>query len=581
MGQDNNLKNFSNSIFKNLESADNYKIEKDALVNKYANTISPVPHIKKTRSTLLPYTGAWTQKTAIHLLNRTMFGAKPSDAAAISGMTMSNAVDALLNAVPNPYPVGINWYQNTYTDISTPPIAFMQPWINADYGDGTQNYYRKMGLKGMWLKNIMTQNLSIHEKMVMFLYSLVPVQFDNVDDARFLYQYMQLLHQHATGNYKDFIRDITKSGAMLYYLNGYVNNKFSPDENYARELQELFTVGKYGGQQFAETDVREVAKALTGWRIDDVNITSFFDVNFHNTGNKTFGPFYNNTVITGQSGPTAGDTELNDVLNMIFSGQSATTTAQYICRKLYRFFVYYDIDAATETNIIIPLANTFIASNWNLLPVISQLFKSEHFYDNASQGCYIKTPLDIVCGLPRIMSVPIDPATTFEDEYWLYVRQVYYLEEMGYGVGEVPNVSGYKPFYQSPQWHELFINSNTFPKRLKWTDATLTSYGHYVNGTTSYKADLPLFASTLSNPGDPDILINDIVAHCFGLPISQLRKNQFKAILLSNQTNNSYWTTAWNDYMSNPTDPGYLWTVTSRLRLMLTAMFQVAENHLC
>jgi hypothetical protein len=581
MGKEKYAEKATQQLFGNMPSAAGYDVNADPLVNKYANKVSPIPNLKKTRSTLLPYAGAWTKQTAIHLLNRTMFGAKPSDVNTITGMTMSTAVDALLNNVPNPYPVGVNWYQNTYADVSTPPVPFGQPWVNAIYGDGTQNYYRKMGMKGMWLKNIMTQNLSIHEKMVMFLYSLVPVQFDNVDDARFLYRYMQLLHQYARGNYKDFLREITKSGAMLYYLNGYVNNKFSPDENYARELQELFTVGKFGGQQFAEADVREAAKALTGWRIDDVNITTFFDVNFHTTTNKQFSAFYNNTVITGQSGTTAGDTELDDLLNMIFSGQSATVTAQYICRKLYRFFVYYDIDAATETNIIAPLAATFVASNWDLSAVLSQLFKSEHFYDILSQGCYIKTPLDIVCGLPRIMSIPVDPATTYEDDFWLYVRQVYYLEEMGYGVGEVPNVSGFKPFYQSPQWHELFINSNTFPKRLKWTDATLTNYGHYVNGTTSYKADLPLFASTLSNPADPDVLINDIVAHCFGLPISQLRKNQFKAILLSNQTSNSYWTTAWNDYISNPTDTGFLWTVTSRLRLMLTEMFHVAENHLC
>jgi hypothetical protein len=262
-------------------------------------------------------------------------------------------------------------------------------------------------------------------------------------------------------------------------------------------------------------------------------------------------------------------------------GQSGITAANYICKKLYRFFVYYDIDSNIETNIIAPLATTLINNNWELKPVLEQLLKSEHFFDIQSQGCYIKTPIDKICGLTRVLSVPVDPLTTFEDEYWLYVRQWYYADAMGMGVGEAPNVSGFKPYYQNPQWQELFINSNTHPKRLQWTDQLLTAYGHYVNGSTSYKANLPLFASTLSNPADPDVLVADVVKHCFGLPVSQIKRDYFKAILLSNQTNNSYWTIAWNDYIASPTDPTALAVVTNRLRLMLTEMFRMAEHQLC
>jgi uncharacterized protein (DUF1800 family) len=558
---------------------ENYNIDDDAIFKRYANTTSPLSLGKKTRSGLSPYTGVWNKQLAIHLLNRAMFGAKPSDVNTILPLTASTAVDALLNTVPNPFPDGINWYENTYADITG--VAFGASWVNADWGDGSQNYYRQLGTKAMWMKNIHTQNLSLQEKMVMFLYNLVPVQFNAVGDARFLHQYVKLLHQFALGNYKDYIREVTKNGAMLYFLNGYINNKYSPDENYGRELQELFSVGKEGGQQYAEDDVRMAAKVLTGWRVDEVNRTTFFDVNYHDTTNKTFSAFYNNTVITGQSGTNAGDLELDALLNMIFSGQSATTTAHYICTKLYRFFVYYDIDANIDATIITPLANTFIANNWNLKPVIEQLLKSDHFFDTLTQGCYIKTPLDTICGITRVLNVPLDPTTTFEDEHWLYVRQNYYSDSMAMGVGEVPNVSGYKPYYQSPQWHELFINSNTYPKRLQWTDQLLTAYGHYVNGNNSYKADLPAFASSLSNPSDPDILIEEITKYTFGLPISLTKRNHFKAILLNNQSSNSYWTLAWADYLANPTDPLALGTVTNRLRLVLTEMLRMAEHQLC
>jgi uncharacterized protein (DUF1800 family) len=340
-------------------------------------------------------------------------------------------------------------------------------------------------------------------------------------------------------------------------------------------------VGKEGGQQFSESDVRKAAKILTGWRVDDVNRTTFFDVNYHDTNNKAFSAFYANTTITGQNGATAGDTELDDLLDMILSGQSATVAAHHICKKMYQFFVYYDVDANIDATIITPLATSLIANNWELKPVIEQLLKSDHFFDTLSQGCYIKTPLDIVCGTTRVLSVPVDPTTTLEDEYWLYVRQYYYADNMGMGVGEVPNVSGFKAYYQSPQWHQLFINSNTFPKRLQWTDYLLTAYGHYVNGNNSYKADLPAFALTLSNPADPDVLVQDVVKYCFGLPLSQTKRDHFKAILLSNQSSNSYWTLAWNAYIASPTDPAALSVVTNRLRLMLTEMFHMAEHHLC
>jgi uncharacterized protein (DUF1800 family) len=559
-------------------SESSFDINKDKVFQKYANKTSPLGIRKKVRSTLAPYTGAFGQTQAIHLLRRAMFGAKPSDVAAIQNLGASAAVDALFNTAPNPYPDGLNWYENTYAD--TTNVALGQSWVNAAYGDGTIDYYRRLGLKSMWLKNMVNQNLSIQEKMVLFWYNLMPVQLDQVGDARFLYRYIQMLHTNALGNYKVLLKLLTKDGAMLYFLNGYLNNKYSPDENYARELQELFSVGKEGGQQFSENDVKEAAKVLTGWRVDDVNIDVFFNVNLHETSNKTFSGFYNGTTITGQNTTSAGDAELDELIDMILSGNSAITAARYICKKLYRFFVYYDIDTNIENDIINPLANTFIANNWNIVPVIKQLLKSEHFFDTLSMGCYIKTPIDWTISTLRVLQVQPDVATTFEDEYWLWARQYYYASTMDMGLGEVPNVSGYKAYYQSPQWHQLWINSNTFPKRLQWMDSLLTNYGFYVNGTTSYKADVIAFAQSMSNPADPDILISDIVKYMFGVGLSQQRIDEYKAYLLNNNTNNSYWTTAWTDYINTPSNATYKSVVTNRLRQMMTKLFHMAECHL-
>src|SRR4051812_47350170 len=138
---------------------------------------------------------------------------------------------------------------------------------------------------------------------------------------------------------------------MLRYLNGYLNTNTAPDENYGRELQELFTVGKGADNAsplFSEADVKAAARVLTGWTLNINTNSAVFIPSRHDTSNKPFSSYYNNTTVTGRTGTTAGDLELDDMLAMIFSNNDV---ALHICRKLYRWFVYYDIDAATETNV--------------------------------------------------------------------------------------------------------------------------------------------------------------------------------------------------------------------------------------
>jgi Protein of unknown function (DUF1800) len=546
----------------------------DPLLKKYANKSSPLS-IKKSRSGLTQYTGPWNQQLAIHLSKRTMFGAKPSDVATLLSLTPITAVDLLLNTAVTPLPVPVNYYENIYAD--TTGVALGTPWINADYGDGTIDYYRSYGLKSLWFKNIIEQDISISEQMIMFWHNHMPV---NRNQSSFwLYRYQLLLRQYALGNFKDFVKAITIDGAMLQYLNGQSNNKYSPDENYARELQELFTVGKDGGQQFSEADVKAAAKVLTGWRVNYTTQTVFFDDTLHDTTNKTFSSFYAGATVTGVTGATAGDVELDALLNIIFSGNSAQVVAKFICRKLYRTFMYYDIDASIETNIIAPLAATFIASNWEIKPVLDQLLKSDHFFDSLQQACIIKTPMQHVLGVLRTMSVPIDPTYSLEDSYMVFLRQSYYLEGMGQDFFEMPNVSGWRPFYQSPEFHELWINSDTYPKRLKYTDQLMTNYGFYVSGVANFHSDLPLFASTFANPSDPDLLVTDILNFTFGLPVLQPKKDYFKSILLNGNANN-YWTTAYNDWWANQTDTTKYNLVRNRMKLMLTEMFRMAEFHI-
>lgn len=573
---DNKLKNIANSSFgieNEAEKNSTYDIAKDAIFQKYANKSLPLK-TKKTRAGLTPYTGAFTEKHKIHLLRRAMFGVKRSDVLALNGMTASQAVDLLLNnSQPMPAPP-VNYYEAIYPDITN--VALGQTWINAEYGDGTQNYYRKIGVQGWWMESIINQNVSIDEKMVVFLHNYFPILFDNVDDARWLYRYMLLLRTHKLGNLKTFIKELTKDGAMLFFLNGHYNVKNSPDENYGRELQELFTIGK-GTNMYTEDDVKEAAKVLTGWRVDDLTLTVNFEPVRHETANKTFTTFYNNTTIAGLSG-AAGANELDSLLNMIFSKDQLV--AKYFARKLYRFFVYYDIDANIETTIIDGLAQTMIANNWDIKPVLSQLLKSDHFFDTLSQDCFIRTPMDYYLGLIRTTGVNIPIALGLEDYTRSFISIANLCSNAAMNPGTPPSVSGWPAFYQIPHFHQMWINSDTLPKRMRETDRLLTNYGIYVSSNTQLKIDVLSFCQSLSAPSDPDAVVSDCVKYLLAIGLSQSLKDYYKSILLSGQSSNFYWTNAWNDYINNPGNTTYAGIVRGRLQNMLTQMLRMAEHHL-
>ena len=230
---------------------------------------------------------------------------------------------------------------------------------------------------------ILNQNLSIREKLTLFWTDHFVTQISYVNDPRYSYQYNALLRTNVLGNFKDMADAITQDGAMLIYLNGTNNVKTGPDENYGRELQELFTIGK--GPEIApgnytnytEADVQAAAHVLTGWRKyqnTDGTIgtqTGYFDPTRHDTTNKVFSADYNNTIIVGG---TDGQAELTAMLNMIFSmtdPDGVSRVGRFISRKFYRWFVYYVIDADAEANVITPMANLISSNNFNVAPALT------------------------------------------------------------------------------------------------------------------------------------------------------------------------------------------------------------------
>lgn len=556
-------------------------LSEDKVFNRYANRTLP-KNLAKTAGTLNPYTGSWTEAEVIHLLRRTTFGVKRSDIQTLLGMTPSGAVDYLFSNVPSsPPPPPVNSYYNGgYVD----PTGVLpgQVWVNAAYGDGTLNSRRRQSLISWWMGLILNQNLSILEKMTWFWHNHFATEVSVISDARIAYIHYALLRSNALGNFKDLVRKVTKDPGMLIYLNGYLNVAAAPDENYARELQELFTVSKYNTPNYIEDDVKAAARVLTGWQVDysTTPISSKFTPSRHDATNKVFSTFYNSAQIAGRTG-AAGASETDALIDMIFF-HAPSQIANWICTKLYRFFVYYDTvtDPSVSTSIISGMASLLQSNGWNIEPVVKLLLKSQHFFDTNSRGCYIRTPLDFYAGIHRTFDIKLPNSFDEQKIYAVWNAYRSYAANNGLDLGEPPSVSGFPAYYQAPQYYELWINSNTYPKRLEFIDMMLGS-GFNAGTGTAIKIDVVQFAKDYAYADNPDQLIQHCCNLLLGLDISKSQKDSIKvATLLSGQTSDYYWTQAWQAYIATPNSANTT-TVRTRLTSMLKELMKLPEHQLC
>jgi uncharacterized protein (DUF1800 family) len=550
-------------------------------------------------SGLTAYAGAWTERHVIHLLKRTGFGNKKTDIETFAAMTMSAAVDAIttINANPAlPSHTPLNYNQATVVD---PVIPLGGDWTsnNLTYSTATSlndrsvNNYRLSSHLcwnwGLWLNDGPT----IREKMVGFWYHFIPVNYNAINSAvnnsaTIFNDYIKLLRDNALGNFKTLIKLIAKSPAMLIYLSNHYSTAAAPNENFARELMELFMLGKEPTQNYTELDVQSGAKVLSGWRVASFTNPYPFVVNFysnyHNQSEKTFSSNFNNNVIANQAG-ASGANEFNAYFDMLFLHQS-TTIAKYICRRLYRYFVYYDIDASVETNVIVPLAAALISNNWNMLPVVRLLLKSEHFFDMANRGVMIKSPIDMIAGIINTLKVNTTApsgATQILDQYKIWENlnnNARYNMEQGQGL--VPTVSGWKAYYQVPTFYQNWINANTIQKRSAYLTSLVS--GYTVSGT-AIKIDGIAFIQQfpLQDAQSPGTVVDIFVRYLLSLDLPQTYKNELKVQnLLSGQVTDNYWTAAWNNFINNPTSTAYRTTVNNKLKALITAIIQLAEFQL-
>jgi uncharacterized protein (DUF1800 family) len=546
----------------------------DAAFAKYAN--QTLPKRAAVAAGLEPYAGAWDKRHAGHLLRRALFGFTQADLAKALTLSASDCVDALLDApevVPgapistdanDPTPVGTTWTVSAY--------------------DGNHNNARRRSLQNWWMALLTGQGFSVREKMNVFWHNHLATELDVIGDPWYAWIHHLLLRKNAMGNFRELIKQITVDPAMLKYLNGDSNTNTNPNENYGRELQELFTIGK--GPEIAagnytnytEEDVKAAARVLTGWRgVRGANAAEFL-ANKHDTKDKAFSAAYGSAVITGRTGADAGTLELKDLVDLIFA---QAETAKYFCRKLYRFFVYYQIDETVEANIIAPLADQLKKADFEVKPVLATLLKSAHFQDVLNQGCQIKTPLDLVSGSLRQLGIALPDGSDPLKQYALMAALVGEASRMQQEIGNPPNVAGWSAYYQLPVFYEVWINSDTLPRRVQYTGklAAAKGYGYYTD-KSFLSADVLALVKATSKPGTVDTVVAEWSALLFPITLTDMQLKYLKDVMMNGLPDNE-WGVEWDDYVAAPADATKIKPVETRLRALLTAMMGLAEYQLC
>ena len=232
------------------------------------------------------------------------------------------------------------------------------------------------------LRMIYTQR-PLQEKMVLFWHGLLTSAFKKVGKGPYMLNQDQLFRRQALGEYDVLLKAISRDSAMLIWLDSRVNNKKAPNENFARELMELFSMGI---GPYTEADVRESARAFTGWGLKKKDF--IFRENQHDYGTKTF---------LGRTGGYSGD----DIVDIIMEHPA---TAQFVCRKLFTFFVHDDPEAATLTS----LARTFNDTRYSVKAVMRQILTSPDFYSSKAYRAKIKSPAEFVAGTVRVLGIETD-----------------------------------------------------------------------------------------------------------------------------------------------------------------------------
>ena len=389
---------------------------------------------------------AFDYSAAVHLLNRAGFGGTPSQARALTDMGLNKAVDQLVKYESQPVePVKADLFDNSIMSPQTDEqreaarkarqnndeeaLAALQRERNRKQAEDRKQIAE---LQKWWIKRMIETPRPLEEKMTLFFHGHFATGYRTIEDSFHMYQQNQLFRKFATGNFAQLAHRIIRDPAMIKYLDNDENQKSKPNENLARELMELFTLGE--GRGYTEDDIKAGALALTGYTFKDD--TFFFNDNNHDTSTKN---------IMGKSGQFDGDGFLDVIL-------ARNECAEFMAGKLFRFFVNdFSGDMSKEQKaFILAMANKLRASKYELKPLLDAVFSSAYFYSAQNRGAIIKSPIQLTVQAVRSLRTPVRELSALASATDL----------MGQNVFFPPNVKGWDGGRSWINTSTLFIRQN-------------------------------------------------------------------------------------------------------------------------
>ena len=359
-----------------------------------------------------------------HLFSRAGFGMRFDDLEEFGNKSVKHTVKALIKASETIMPLSSDIENADYSMVAKGDINEKKVFFE-------KQKQQEKDLNMAWIKQMADTNAVLLEKMTLFWHNHFACR-SNV--AQYALQLNNIQRSNALGNFRTLLTEVAKSPAMLQFLNNQQNRKGHPNENFARELMELFTIGR---GNYTEDDIKESARAFTGYGFDK-------DGNFvnrekqHDDGQKTF---------MGKTGNFTGQ----DIMDALLDKRE---TAHFICNKLYKYLVNELPDTAHVTE----MADAFYAANYEIKPLLEFLFNADWFYDDKNIGNLIKSPVELLVGLNRQFYI-----TYPKPEVMLQFQHV-----LGQVLFNPPNVAGWPG---GRNW----IDSSSLMYRLKIPSILLNS----------------------------------------------------------------------------------------------------------
>lgn len=340
---------------------------------------------------------------ARHLASRTGIGAEWETIQRFQNLTRQQAINHLLKSRDNslPRPPGMSPWSRTIGLMNNMRRKKMVKRISRVEGKKLQDW---------WVTHLLKTRSPFLERMTLFWHNHFPSSIHKTQQVDMLHKQNLLLRKHALGNFGQMLHAVAKDPAMLVYLDGYVSTKEEPNENFSRELLELFTIGI---GNYNENDMREAARAFTGWGIDDRSGRFVNRANNHDNGSKTF---------LGKRGNFKGE----DIINILLKHPK---TAKRIATKMWHEFISI---SRPDQGVIKQWAQVFRGSNYDISTLLNAVLNSPVFWARQHRGALIKSPIELTIGTLR--TLPYSSAHT---------DLAHNLNIMGQGVFAHPNVKGW------------------------------------------------------------------------------------------------------------------------------------------